>query len=217
MRLYTNHERGDMQTTTVSGGPRSWDLYLFDMGNVVIEGITVIEKIAEYYHLEYEELLDDYKKYEFPLMDGAIDSDVYWDHVEERFSVRVEKDPLAIFFKPYWNAPVVQILTSLKSAGKRVVCASNTYAPHWEYLDREGYFFIFDKVYASHELKVTKPSRQFFERILTEEHADAENTLFIDDYLINVSAARALGMTAFHYDKKSNKDIDRDLASFLGV
>jgi len=196
--------------------PLDLPLMMFDMGNVVVKNITTIEKIAAFYHLPIHEFSEDYHKYEFPLMDGAITSDVYWKHVATRFGVSVEEDPLATFFKPEWNSFVVDCISTLRSHGKRIVCASNTYAPHWKILADNGFLSIFDATYASHELGVTKPGRQFFERILEQEHSKPSEACFVDDYLENVQAAEQLGIRAFHYADKDGVAADERLSAFFG-
>ena len=196
--------------------PLDLPLMMFDMGNVVVKNITTIEKIAAFYHLPLHEFSEDYHKYEFPLMDGAITSDVYWKHVAIRFGVSVEEDPLAIFFKPEWNPTIVGCIDTLRLHGKRIICASNTYAPHWKILADNGFLSIFDATYASHELGVTKPSRQFFERILEQEHRKPSEACFVDDYLENVQAAEQLGIRAFHYADKDGVAADERLSAFFG-
>lgn len=197
-------------------GPLDRTLCLFDMGNVVVRNVTTMEKIADHYRLPFAELLEDYKKYEFPLMDGSIPSEVYWKHAEGRFGIKVHGDPLADFFHPVWNPPVVELIGWLRSLGKRIVCASNTYAPHWKILQEQGFLAVFDQVYASHELGVTKPSRQFFERILEAEKSTAEQACFVDDYLENIVAAERVGILSCHYSDGEGLLADRRLANFFG-
>ena len=192
--------------------PLDFNLYIFDMGNVVIRNIETLDKIAQHYGFDEAELRQDYNHYAFPLMDGTIDSALYWQHVEHQFGIRVTGDPLAEFFRPVWNEPVVDIITQLRKLGKRVVCGSNTYASHWDYLRAEGFLEIFDGEYASHEMGVSKPSKYFFTRILDTEQVAPINTFFIDDYLENVLAAQALGITAHHYrDDQSLEDYFKNI------
>ena len=179
--------------------PLAYDLYMFDMGNVVVRDITTIDAIADHYGFDRVELHADYDHYAFPLMDGTIDSKLYWDHVEHVFGIQVGGDPLADFFRPRWNEPVVALIEFLHAKCKRVVCASNTYAPHWSLLRDRGFLDIFDATYASHEMGVSKPSPYFFKTILAREGIGAERTLFVDDYQENVVAARALGLDALLY------------------
>jgi glucose-1-phosphatase len=213
-----NRERVDMNSYCNNNGrdPYGYSLYLIDMGNVVIKNIHVIEKIAIHYGIAVDELSEDYAKYNFPLMDGTLSSDVYWRHVETLFGVTIHGDPLADFFKPVWNPVIVSLVKKLRERGKTVVCASNTYGPHWEYMKEQGFTNGFDRLYASHEMGITKPTRQFFEYILTREQKSPLDSFFIDDYEENIVASRKLGITALHYTDDSHMTADEKLISLFG-
>jgi putative hydrolase of the HAD superfamily len=132
-------------------------------------------------------------------MDGTIDSALYWKHVEHQLGVRVSGNPLVDFYHPHWNPPVVEILKALRAKGKRVVCGSNTFAPHWEWLRQRGFLEVFDALYASHEMGISKPSRRFFTHIMEKEQVDVPRVFFVDDYEENIVAAKALGIDTYHY------------------
>jgi len=214
-----NQEKAEMDTYCNLNGrdPLGYGLYIFDMGNVVVKNITTMEKIARHYRLPLEELLADYQKYEFPLMDGSIDSSVYWTHVEKLFGVLVKGDPLEAFFTPVLNPPMVNLIDRLRSAGKTVVAGTNTYAPHWEHIKAKGFCTMFDRIYASHEMGITKPCHQFFERIMKAEGQTAVQTFFVDDYEENVIAARALGITVLHYVDDDRMTADAKLKTVFGT
>ena len=54
---------------------------------------------------------------------------------------------------------------------------------------------IFEKEFYSYELKMLKPSRQIYEKVITEVGTKPEEILFIDDAKDNIEAAGALGIT----------------------
>lgn len=60
---------------------------------------------------------------------------------------------------------------------------------------------LFDKAYYSHLLGLRKPSREIYEYVLTDSNLNAAETLFIDDALVNVEAARQTGMRGIHLEK----------------
>lgn len=196
-------------------GSPGFSLYVFDMGNVVVRGISTLEAISDHYGIPCDELREDYNHYEFPLMEGTIDSTLYWHHVEHVFGIRVHGDPLAEFFHPRWNEPVARLVGRLRAAGKRVVCGSNTYAPHWEWAREQGFLAIFDGLYASHEMGITKPSPRFFRHILDTERVAAKDAFFVDDFEENVIAARKVGMTALHYVDGTDGTADDRLSRYF--
>src|SRR4030095_12316748 len=58
---------------------------------------------------------------------------------------------------------------------------------------------LFEKAYYSHVMKMRKPDVASFQFILKDSDLKAEETLFIDDSLINVEAARQAGMKGISF------------------
>ena len=57
---------------------------------------------------------------------------------------------------------------------------------------------FFDKTYYSHVLKMRKPDEEIFRHVLEENKLVPENTLFLDDYPVNLAGAEKTGMKTFH-------------------
>lgn len=57
---------------------------------------------------------------------------------------------------------------------------------------------LFEKAYYSHTAGFRKPDPEGFVHILNENQLLPEQTIFIDDALVNVEAARALGIRGIH-------------------
>ncbi len=193
--------------------PLDCKLFLFDMGNVVVKNITMLDEIAEQYHLDKEEFFQDYRHYDFPLMEGEVSSDQYWQHIQHVFGVSVEGNPFYDAFHPVFNEEIVNLIKKLRTKGYRVVCASNTFASHWQKLETMGALALFDAVYASHILRISKPSKQFFKAILDAEKVSANHAYFVDDFKENVERARALGLASLCY--ASSCELHDAFAAFL--
>lgn len=193
------------------------DLFVFDMGNVVVKNIHMLGKISRRLGLDKEEFKADYHHYEFAMMDGTMPIASYWEHVYTKFGIKVEGNPFAKDFTPHFNEEVVDLVKRLRSQGKRVVCGSNTFAPHWDILERMGALALFDKSYASHEMGITKPARQFFEYILAKEKAEAKSTYFIDDYEENIVQASTLGMQCLLYADGVRQSASEKLSEVFGL
>lgn len=176
-------------------------LYVFDMGNVVIKGIDVNEKTIELLGVDAEEFYSDYRHYDFVLMDGTLSVDDYYSHLEKVFGIKVPGKPFGDFFHPHFNEPMVEIINELRKRGNRVVCASNTFKPHWDVIQDLGLDKVFDKCYLSHEMGLTKPSVAFFKAVLKEEGVEPKDVFFTDDYKENIDGANKLGMNTFWYVK----------------
>jgi len=84
-------------------------------------------------------------------------------------------------------------------ADLRLYYLSNMPAPHARILERDqpaiGWF---DGGVFSGDVKLIKPQREIFELLASRYALDATVTVFIDDALHNVEAARALGWSAVH-------------------
>ncbi|MBC8033460.1 MAG: HAD family phosphatase [Chitinophagaceae bacterium] len=111
-----------------------------------------------------------------------------------------------------WNAilihfPVqrIELLKKLR-ATHRTFLLSNTNAIHAEKFEKmyrdtvgEGSFEdCFEKIYYSHNIGFRKPNKEAYEVVLNENALKPEETVFIDDTLPNIEAARALGITVVH-------------------
>ncbi len=192
---------------TLSSGLSSLDepvdencsLFLFDMGNVVVKNIAMLDAIAMQYGLDRAAFRADYVHYEFPLMEGTITEEQYWDHIHHLFGLRVEGNPFARNFHPVFNDEVVTLIRVLRSQGKRVVCASNTFDSHWQLLGGMGALSLFDAVYASHELGLSKPDVRFYQAILKQENKEAQQAYFVDDYEMNIEQARSISLASLLY------------------
>ena len=94
----------------------------------------------------------------------------------------------------------LKAILSLRARGYKVCLLSNTnpFMMQWadKDFDGEGHpiSYFFDAMYLSYECKAMKPRREIFEMMLKGQHAQPEETLFVDDGPRNVEAARALGM-----------------------
>lgn len=94
----------------------------------------------------------------------------------------------------------LEAILRLREQGYKVCLLSNTnpFMMQWAEKDFDGeghpISYFFDALYLSYECKVMKPRREIFEMMLNGQHAQPEETLFVDDGPRNVGAAKALGM-----------------------
>ena len=94
---------------------------------------------------------------------------------------------------------VLEIIRAL-SARRKVACFSNTHAIHWNHmLAHYQSFKLFHRTIASHLIHAAKPEPEAFAIACQELNSTPAECLFIDDGLVNVEAARALGWHAIHF------------------
>jgi putative hydrolase of the HAD superfamily len=119
-------------------------------------------------------------------------------------------DPVLIMA---WNAMLldfpperIRLLDDLRSQKYRLFLFSNTNALHLKEVHRIYSSSFperqlddhFEKAYYSHLMGMRKPDAESFHLILAENNLQAEATLFVDDTLVNIEAARRLGLKAVH-------------------
>ncbi|HSN49795.1 MAG TPA: HAD family phosphatase [Bacteroidales bacterium] len=111
-----------------------------------------------------------------------------------------------------WNALLgeipghrIRLLEQLRNS-YRIFLLSNTNVIHYEKYLRdfrvkfgyENFEALFEKVYFSHLIGLSKPGKEIFEHVATESHLLPAETLFIDDMAENVAGAVSAGFTGYH-------------------
>lgn len=111
-----------------------------------------------------------------------------------------------------WNALLgnytderLKIALELKKT-HRTFLLSNTNIIHcWNYTENlktnhniEKLDHLFEKAYFSFDVKMRKPDAEIYEFVLQDSKLKAEKTLFIDDFIENIEAAKKLGIKTFH-------------------
>ncbi|MDI3527421.1 MAG: glucose-phosphatase [Tenuifilum sp.] len=103
-----------------------------------------------------------------------------------------------------WDFERLKFIERLRDDYK-IFLLSNTNAIHFEHYNKElakktgkELKDYFDKLYLSFELGMRKPQPEIFQRVLDENRIDPKETLFIDDTLEHIAAAKKLGINAIH-------------------
>ena len=110
-----------------------------------------------------------------------------------------------------WNALLLDFPSSrvvkLRELGKsfRLFLLSNSNQIHYEcYMgsfEKEfgfGLGDLFEKLWFSHQVGLVKPDPEIFRFVLNDGGLKPGETLFIDDTLVHVEAARSVGINAWH-------------------
>jgi 2-haloacid dehalogenase len=96
----------------------------------------------------------------------------------------------------------VEIFRQLKASGKYKLYALTNWSGELFPVALERYDFLhwFDGRVVSGDEKMRKPFPQFYQLILDRFHLTPEETLFIDDNLRNVEAAKKLGIQCIRFE-----------------
>jgi putative hydrolase of the HAD superfamily len=139
---------------------------------------------------------------------GKISDEQFLASLQKLAKHSSEKDA----FLKAWNALLIrfpeeriELLKRLKER-YRLFLLSNTNAIHVvaflqmyrEAFDNGSFEDLFEKVYYSHKVGLRKPNKEIYEYVITDSNLRADETLFIDDALVNVEAAREAGLQAIH-------------------
>jgi HAD superfamily hydrolase (TIGR01509 family) len=178
-------------------------LYIFDMGGVVSRNADVFPDVFSVLDITEEEFLTFSGENLGKLMNGKISTDEFWAQFSRRYGREVKEELFGKFFHPSIDREVIALIRQLK-ARSRVVCGTNTFEPHYDCHLSRGDYAIFDAVYASNKIGLSKPDPEFYRDILKNEGVSPENTFFVDDTEVNVLSAERLGMNVHLFkDSKS--------------
>ena len=133
---------------------------------------------------------------------GEVPEDQVWRQMEERTEV-----PSVVFrwtrrwleSKRRLNRPMIRLLRGLQADYQTAILSNaGDQARNWmtEILELDRYV---EAIIISAEEGLIKPSREIYEVALDRLHAQAQTTLFVDDRMENVLAARDLGMQAVQF------------------
>ncbi|SMO60814.1 putative hydrolase of the HAD superfamily [Saccharicrinis carchari] len=181
---------------------------LFDLGNVVID-IDLNITLQRFKELGYEFDGDSsgifqkspfFKEFE----EGRITSSEFVKSVKLKMPKNVSDNQIV----DAWNALLldyrtdrIETILKLKKTHK-VILLSNTNELHIQKcgdkvplvgsLDK-----LFDKVYYSHIMKMSKPNPNIFAALLKDADIKADETLFLDDSAANVTTAEQMGIESW--------------------
>ena len=173
------------------------------MGGVLCCDFNDIPIISDYLEITEENFFiyagENFRK----LLDGKINSNEFWVRFSLRYGKKVKEELFGKFFNPGIIRETKDIIKQLKS-NSRVVCGTNTIDSHYYYLLNQGNYDIFDEVYASNLMGISKPDPDFYWHILNKEGIKPENTVFVDDTEENIISAQKIGINSILFtDSKS--------------
>ena len=129
----------------------------------------------------------------------------------ERICARLPENlwPMAERLVFHWNEPLYpipgmpELVRDCKAAGMGVYLLSNASVRHkeyWPYVPGSEYF---DGVVVSANLKMVKPDPEIYLHVLRTFGLKADECLFVDDMLYNVTGAEAVGIPGFHFQNNA--------------
>jgi epoxide hydrolase-like predicted phosphatase len=132
---------------------------------------------------------------------GEIPEEAHWQAVAKALGVsRQESDKItAEFFSgDRADATLLEFLRSLRPE-RKVGLISNAWSGLRAFITSQRFEDVFDEMIISAEIGLMKPDPRIYHLALEKLGVRPEESVFLDDVLVNVEAARSLGMTGIHF------------------
>ena len=146
---------------------------------------------------------------------GHVSEDVMWDLMAERWHIKpdlLKKFKRNVTSKRMLNRPMVDLLAELHQSYQTGILSNAGDQTRGLMVDVFGLDKLVEDIVISAEEGVIKPDPAIYDIALRRLDAKPETTLFLDDYLPNVEAARDLGMAAVQFvDNRQAADEIRTL------
>lgn len=130
-------------------------------------------------------------------------------------------------FDEAWNAMLLDFpenrINLLKELKKKynIYLLSNTNEIHYkqylqDFKNRYGFEFnsLFVKAYYSFQVGMRKPDEEIYKYAVNDSNLDPNETLFIDDLLVNIASAKSTGLQTMLIDVEKGDDIVNLLNDF---
>lgn len=135
---------------------------------------------------------------------GRISDDEWRNQVHIKLSASVSES-LAKELIDCWTHSEVQIDKKVIEICKdhypnvKVVLTTNATSRLNQDLKNQGLDSVFDEVFNSSEMGVSKPSHSYFNKVLSKLGVKPEEVIYIDDSVKNVKSAEQLSIRSHHY------------------
>jgi glucose-1-phosphatase len=189
---------------------------VFDFGNVLgfFDHSLTTQRLLEHSSLPFEELHASLfgPRFEECYEAGDLPTSEFLRTVCETCKLQCAPEIVAAawadIFSP--NEPVCALPALLKQQGYRLVLGSNTNELHANHFCRQfaEVFAHFDARVLSYQIRVRKPSAEFFAHCLKLAGCRPQECLFIDDLPANVAGARACGWNVLVYTPSTDLPVE---------
>lgn len=184
---------------------------IFDLGGVILDldvarTVKTFAEMADITHGEAETIF--HTSPEFNLYEkGGMTDQQFRDFLKSAYTPKSsDKEIDNAWNQMLRSIPVVK-LDLLETLKKRyqVLLLSNTNEIHLRYINANllpanstGLDQYFHRAYYSHRMLKRKPDTEIFDQVLRENNLIPEQTLFLDDNLMNIQGAESVGIKTVH-------------------
>lgn len=147
---------------------------------------------------------------------GHVSEDVVWQMMTEKLQISdniIDKIKRQSSSKKQLNQPMVELLAELHQNYQTGILSNAGDQTRSLMVDIYGLDKLVEDIVISAEEGVIKPDPAIYEIALNRLNAQPETSLFLDDYLPNVEAARELGMSAVQFI--DNRQATAEIQAYL--
>ncbi|HJR80138.1 MAG TPA: HAD family phosphatase [Anaerolineales bacterium] len=178
----------------------------FDLGGVIVrtEFQAPRQRLAERLGMEYDDLVKIVFDSESGIKAtmGEISSEDHWDSVLKRLK-RPASEIAAIreefFAGDIVDRTLVDYIRSLRGKYKTGLI-SNAWSDLRNFIVREKFDNVFDKLIISAEVGAAKPEPRIFQIALEQFGVRPNEAVFVDDFLINIEGCEKIGIKGIHFE-----------------
>ena len=177
----------------------------FDLGGVIVrtEFQAPRQRLAERFGMDYDDLsrlvFDSETGIRASM--GEISSDEHWSSVIQRLK-RPATELITIreefFAGDIVDRTLVEYIRSLRGKYKTGLI-SNAWGDLRDFIVREKFDDIFDKMIISAEVGAVKPEAKIFQIALEQFGVRPKEAVFIDDFYINIEGCEKVGIKGIHF------------------
>lgn len=141
---------------------------------------------------------------------GLISPQEFFQRFKIRSGLDIPFEEFAEIYCDFWseNSPAIDYLLTIRD-DLRIFFLTNADALHVPRVFEELARLKFcDGWVASYQIGCSKPDREFFLRSIALLQIEIEESVFVDDMLVNVEGARAVGLKSFQYINPEQLKID---------
>jgi epoxide hydrolase-like predicted phosphatase len=178
---------------------------IFDLGGVILrtEYQAPRQHLAESFGMDYDDLAS--IVFDSPTAQkatiGEMTNDEYWLAVTKRLkrpASEMETIRREFFAGDVVDHKLVDFLRSLRGSYKTCLI-SNAFDDLRSFIVREKFDDVFDHMVISAEVGVAKPEAKIYYLALEQLQVQADEAVFVDDFIENIEACEELGMEGIHF------------------
>lgn len=137
---------------------------------------------------------------------GQAGVDEVWDSIAERFDL--SSDECAKLRESFWRGDridryLVDFIDRIRQRYKSGLISNAWLTMRFQIENEWKISYLFDDMLISAEVGIIKPDPEIYKLSLANLNVHPENTIFVDDFKVNIHAAESLGMKTVHFQSTS--------------